>query len=153
MLPAAAQDPECDKFIRPQFKKGGLAQFRTWVASHISISPEWQIEGTVRISFVVGKEGKVEEVTLLEGVDPRVDKIVMNTIKRSPKWQPGLKEGQPVRVQYTLPITFRRPQGTLNLQGSSTGYEQRVGRSSYEQPTNHEPSDQRPVYRHYGLGL
>lgn len=130
-LPTVAQEPEYDDIIKPTFKGSDLNRFREWVANRISLSPDEYIDGTLIISFVVGLEGKVEDITLIEGVHPDMDERVMKILKYSPKWKPGIKDGKPVRVKYTLPLVFRnpRPQSPPNIQ--TTGYEQQVGRRPY----------------------
>ena len=44
---------------------------------------------------------------VLRGVDPSLDKEALRVIGTMPKWTPGKQRGKPVRVKYTVPITFR----------------------------------------------
>jgi periplasmic protein TonB len=39
-------------------------------------------------------------------VDPLLDNEAVKTISESPKWSPGLQRGQPVRVQFRIPLSF-----------------------------------------------
>ena len=68
------------------------------------------IDGTVKVQFVVGSNGGVQEVEVLEGVHPALDAEAVRVIKSSPKWKPGKKDGKPVRVTYTLPVIFVLPE-------------------------------------------
>ena len=43
----------------------------------------------------------------LESVDPSLDKEALRLVNAMPKWNPGKKNGVPVNVEFTLPITFR----------------------------------------------
>jgi protein TonB len=43
----------------------------------------------------------------VRGVDPALDKEALRVISTMPRWKPGMQRGKPVRVRYTVPITFR----------------------------------------------
>lgn len=64
------------------------------------------ISGTVFVTFVVEKDGRVNDVKLLRGVDASLDKEAMRVIKMMPNWKPGKQSGKAVRVQYNLPVKF-----------------------------------------------
>lgn len=152
-LPAMAQDPEYDEIIKPTFKGEGLNRFRAWIANRIQSSSYGNVNDTLIVSFVVGKEGKLEDITLIEGVDPNIDKKVMAILKHSPKWKPGMKDGKPVRVKYTLPLVFRNPEPQSDPTMQQTGYEQRVGRRPYS--TGNQDQDMPHSHlstKHGGLG-
>ena len=36
-----------------------------------------------------------------------MDGEAIRVISIMPKWKPGMQKGQPVRVKYTVPVTFR----------------------------------------------
>jgi protein TonB len=40
-------------------------------------------------------------------MDPALDKEAIRVVSSMPNWIPGRQKGKPVRVKYTLPITFR----------------------------------------------
>lgn len=65
------------------------------------------VSGKVYVKFVVEKDGSVNQVTVARGKDPDLDKEAMRVVKSLPKFIPGRMNGQPVRVWYTLPITFK----------------------------------------------
>jgi len=64
------------------------------------------ISGTVFITYVVEKDGKVSNVELLRGFHPDCDKEALRVISLMPDWKPGTEKEKPVRVQFNLPITF-----------------------------------------------
>lgn len=152
-LPVLAQDPEYDDIIKPTFKGGDLNRFRAWIVNRMHLTPDQLVNDTLRVSFVVGKAGKLEDITLIRGVEPYIDKHVMGILKYSPKWKPGIKDGQPVRVKYTLPIVFRKSGGD-SPSGQTTGYEQRVGRRPYTEngQLQHEHRGSSTSYMRSGLG-
>jgi len=69
------------------------------------------IEGRVFVSFVVEKSGKVTGIRLLRGVNEELDKEAIRVVSEMPKWKPGIQRGQPVRVQFNLPIVFKLDSG------------------------------------------
>jgi protein TonB len=61
--------------------------------------------GTVFILFIVNKEGKVENPIVQKSTDPVFEKAALTAVKQW-KFEPGKKEGQPVRFRMRVPITF-----------------------------------------------
>ncbi|MBJ6119884.1 TonB family protein [Pontibacter sp. BT310] len=64
------------------------------------------IEGTVVVTFVVGRSGDIEDVKVLKGLGFGTDEEALRVIKSMPRWRPGKQNGMPVAVRYTLPIKF-----------------------------------------------
>ncbi|MBQ4205886.1 MAG: M56 family metallopeptidase [Bacteroidales bacterium] len=64
-------------------------------------------EGRVFIGFVVEKDGSISNVSVMRGVCEELDNEAVRVVKAMPRWTPGMNEGKPVRVQYTLPIVFK----------------------------------------------
>lgn len=66
------------------------------------------IEGTVYVTFVVNKEGKVENVKLQKGIDPSCDEEALRVISTLPQFIPGKQQnGKPVSVLYNIPVKFK----------------------------------------------
>ncbi len=97
----------------PQFP-GGEAALMKYLQSHINYPPmaaENNVQGKVILQFVVEKDGKVGEVKVARSVDKDLDREAIRVVKTLPRFTPGRQNGQPVRVWYTLPVTFKL-QGT-----------------------------------------
>ena len=95
--------------MNPTFKGKGLDAFITWVAAHLKYPKEAKqagIEGTVLVKFVVGKNGGIQEIEVLQGAHPVLDAEAVRVVRSSPKWKPGIKDGRPVRVTYRIPVKF-----------------------------------------------
>lgn len=89
---------------------GGQGELMKFIAKSIKypvIAQENGIQGRVVCTFVVNKDGSVVDAEVLRGVDPSLDKEALRVIGTMPKWKPGKQRGKPVRVKYTVPITFR----------------------------------------------
>jgi protein TonB len=92
----------------PEFPGGEMA-LRTFIANSIKypvIAQENGIQGKVYVTFVVGKDGKVNNATIARGVDPSIDKEALRVVNTLPTWKPGKQRGKPVNVSYTVPINF-----------------------------------------------
>lgn len=59
------------------------------------------------MSFVVDKTGSLEDIKVLRGVEKSLDDEALRILKTSPKWKPGIQNGRPVKVAYTMPIFFQ----------------------------------------------
>ncbi len=67
---------------------------------------ELRIQGTVRVAFVVDKDGNITDVKVTRSVNPYLDKAAISAVSKLPKMIPGKKLDKPVNCQYVLPITF-----------------------------------------------
>ncbi|WP_345110293.1 TonB family protein [Hymenobacter algoricola] len=68
--------------------------------------------GTVFVTFVVSKQGMVEQAKVIRGVQQALDQEALRLIQTMPAWQqPGRQGGQPVAVQYTVPVRFNMQRG------------------------------------------
>jgi protein TonB len=65
------------------------------------------VEGTVFVSFVVDKEGKISQVTTIKGINPDCDKEAIRVIQSMPAWKAGKQNGKPVSVRFVLPLKFK----------------------------------------------
>ena len=93
----------------PEFP-GGNAELLKYLAKSIKypvIAQENGIQGRVICAFVVNRDGGIVDAEVLRGVDPSLDKEALRVIMAMPKWKPGKQRGKPVRVKYTVPVTFR----------------------------------------------
>ncbi len=97
----------------PLFDGGGAHNFLKWVVSQLAYPEELiaeRVEGLVSVSFVVDREGTVCGIKELTSPDPRLTALVVETMKRSPRWEPGRNAGEPVAVRLTLPVKFTLPE-------------------------------------------
>ena len=93
----------------PEFPggQGALLQYLAKSIKYPVIAQENGIQGRVSCSFVVNKDGSIVDAEVIRGVDPSLDKEALRVINSMPKWSPGKQRGKPVRVKYTVPVTFR----------------------------------------------
>lgn len=92
----------------PTFPGGDAAriQFLQENIKYPQIARESSIQGTVYVTFVVERTGKVTDVKILRGIGGGCDEEALRVIKAMPSWNPGKQRGKPVRVQFNMPIKF-----------------------------------------------
>ena len=93
----------------PSFPGGSTAlmQYLNSNVKYPSIAEENGVQGRVICSFVVEKDGTISNVKVARSADPSLDKEAVRVIMNMPKWIPGKQDGVPMRVKYTVPVTFR----------------------------------------------
>lgn len=92
----------------PDFPGGDAARM-SFLRDNIKypqIARESGIQGTVYVTFVVEKDGRVTDIRVLRGIGGGCDEEAVRVIKAMPRWQPGKQRGKPVRVQFNMPIKF-----------------------------------------------
>lgn len=66
-------------------------------------------EGRVVVKFIVTNTGKATDASVVRSCYPSLDTEALRLIKNIPDWKPGKKDGKPVDVWFTLPVTFTLP--------------------------------------------
>ncbi len=64
------------------------------------------IEGRVIVQFVVNEQGSVQDPKVTRGVHKLLNKEAIKAVKDQ-KFKPGKQRGKAVKVQMSLPVTFR----------------------------------------------
>jgi protein TonB len=64
------------------------------------------IEGRVFVEFVIDEQGNVVNPRVVRGIGGGCDEAALAAVKKI-KFKPGMQRGKPVRVRYTLPVTFK----------------------------------------------
>ena len=108
--PDQKEEPVLDAAeVMPEFPGGGKAFFE-FIARNLQYPQEAidrQIEGRVILQFVVDKQGKISDIQVLRGVTPELDQAAIDVMRTLPDWKPGMQDGKPVNVKYTMPIVFK----------------------------------------------
>lgn len=93
----------------PPSYSGGIANFYKFLGENIkypSLAVENHIQGTVQVSFIVEKDGSLSDLVVNKKLGYGTDEEALRVLKLSKNWSPGMKDGQAVRVKYTIPIKF-----------------------------------------------
>jgi TonB-dependent SusC/RagA subfamily outer membrane receptor len=87
--------------------EGGMQNFRQWVANNFQYPIDAinaGIKGTLIMTFVVRADGSLSDIKAINDLGHNIGQSAANLLKRSPKWEPGTKDGKQVNVRYTFPI-------------------------------------------------
>lgn len=103
-----AEEDEEDFFVAvenmPELK-GGLGDLQQKI-NYPDMARKAGIEGRVIIQFIVNEQGQVEDPKVIRGIGGGCDEEALRVVKEA-EFEPGRQRGNPVRVQYSLPITFQ----------------------------------------------
>jgi protein TonB len=76
-----------------------------------AIARENGIQGRVVVQFVVEKDGKITDANVVRdigaGCGEEALRVVNSMNSMNQRWTPGKQRGKPVRVQFTLPVSFK----------------------------------------------
>lgn len=106
---AAAESPQTGIYVPPDQMPqviGGDAVIARRV-SYPADALEAGIEGTVRVRFVVDENGNVQVPSVVKPLMDSLDREALRVV-RSLTFQPGLVDGQPVKVMMVKAVHFRR---------------------------------------------
>ena len=93
----------------PQFP-GGTSELLKFLGMNIRYPKEAEEkgeQGRVIVTFVVGRDGAISDAAVRKSVSPQLDAEALRIVNAMPAWTPGKMHGEPVRVKYTIPVTFR----------------------------------------------
>ena len=92
----------------PQFP-GGVGKMMEYLAVNLHYPKEAEakgLQGRVIANFVIEPDGSITNAKVVKPLDPALDAEALRLVNGMPKWTPGKQDGVPMRVKYTIPITF-----------------------------------------------
>ena len=91
----------------PRFP-GGFEALSEFLRKNLSSPEELEVgeKRIVKVRFIVGKDGTITDITVLESPGRDFDKEVSRVVRRMPKWEPAIQNDITVAVGYVLPVTF-----------------------------------------------
>ena len=78
------------------------------------IAQKMGIQGRVYVKFIIDEDGSVTLIRT-RGPDKNLEREAYRIISKLPKMTPGKIKGRPVRVPFSVPITFRLEKPKLPL--------------------------------------
>ena len=94
--------------VPPRFP-GGEIELMKFISRNVKYpddAKEAGMAGRVIVKFVIDKDGSISDATILRSVYPSIDAEALRVVNAMPKWNPGKVKGEPVKVKYTLPLSF-----------------------------------------------
>jgi TonB family protein len=99
-----------DAVVQPEFP-GGQEALMTWLSNNIRypiVAIRNGMSGRVLVEFVVNRDGSLSDIRTLGPVQYKpFNEEAIRVVSKMPPWTPGMLNGKPVRVRYTLPVHFR----------------------------------------------
>ena len=98
--------PKVDTSERAPTFVGGEMQLMKFIKKNQRTLSDSDTHGRVTVSFVIEKDGSVNEAKVIKGLTNEADEEAIRLIKKMPKWTPGIQNNKPVRVRFSMPIAF-----------------------------------------------
>jgi TonB family protein len=89
---------------------GGYGKLRQYLADSLDY-PEKALtdrrEGTVRVQFVVGADGKLSDFKVVKSVSPECDEEALRLLKEGPTWFPAVQNGRRMARKVVVGVPFK----------------------------------------------
>jgi protein TonB len=95
---------------RMAFYPGGDDALMRYLSKNVHYPKDARFKGTqgrVVVSFVIDETGSVTDAKLVNDIGEGCGAEALRVVNAMPKWIPGRQNGNPVKVQFNLPISFQ----------------------------------------------
>ena len=105
--------PGCDEGDNLEKMKCSNTKMFSFIGQHLKYpeaAKKGEVEGTVVVSFIVNKDGKIEKIKNVKSVGSGCDKAAMAVVQKMQKeitWTAGKHKGKTVAVEMSLPFKFK----------------------------------------------
>ncbi len=93
--------------VLPEFPGGWQTALGRYIQHNYKYSAQAReigVNGKVILSFIVEKDGSLTAIKIIRELGFGTGEEAVRVLKASPKWNPGMQNGKPVRVACTLPF-------------------------------------------------
>lgn len=90
----------------PEFP-GGQDSLLKFIHKNFKYPSTYKTESSnkkIDVNFIVDKDGKIKKAKIVKGINSELDKEALRVVNSMPKWKAGLNNGEPVSVNFNLPI-------------------------------------------------
>lgn len=88
--------------------KKGLQDFYNYLGKNIKVPRKLrQITGRIIIEFIVDKEGKIVDPTIIKSLNSELDDEAIKVLLNYENWIAGRQKGRNVKCKYSLPLNFK----------------------------------------------
>jgi bla regulator protein BlaR1 len=105
--------PGCDTESIPDQEMCGRTKLGEYIMANLTYPESVRgagIEGKVVVRFVVGADGFVKDVVILQTLHPDADQVVSNLFSnmnaKAGRWLPAVKNGKAIDTELVLPVKF-----------------------------------------------
>jgi TonB family protein len=95
----------------PTFQGGSMGLYQHLKTQFKYPYSAWkkQLDGIVRVRFVVNYDGAVQDVEILKGLSLDIDAEIVRIFTILPHWKPALQDGKRVKATFTLDFPVELP--------------------------------------------
>ena len=106
--PVGTEIPYFDFQSKPKFPGGdaALIKFIAENAKYPKDARKFGTQGTVYTRFIITSNGEIDQTEILHGINSLFNEEAMRVIKTMPKWIPAYSDGEPLSVQFIVPVNF-----------------------------------------------
>ncbi|MDN3579452.1 energy transducer TonB [Mucilaginibacter flavus] len=92
--------------IQPEYP-GGITKFEEFITKNLDLKG-LSISESKRglVQFTVEKDGSIADIKVVKNISPEIDEKIVQLIKKSFRWRPGIQNGRPAKVAFTIPIAI-----------------------------------------------
>ncbi len=93
-------------WVDPVYPRG-MPKLMNFVSRHYKWPKEAKrnnVKGVLEISFVVNKEGYLEDIVVKKDLGFGTGEEGIRVLKMAERWKPGIQRGEPIGVMFTMPI-------------------------------------------------
>lgn len=92
--------------VMPDYKKG-IPELFKFIEKNRTYNKTKSPWGISQISFIVHEEGSLSDFQVLKSLSPALDQEAIRVLALSSgNWNPGMQQGKPVEVRFTVPVRF-----------------------------------------------
>ncbi len=102
-------DKDCISDRRPEFP-GGADAWIKFIEKNLTYPKDLrkaQVQGVVKVKFLVKEDGSLSGFKVLESPDPELSAEALRVLKLSPKWNPSVEFNKTVPFTHVQAITFQ----------------------------------------------
>lgn len=89
---------------------GGMDSLYLYLAENLQYPESLKaskVEGTTLVQFLVGKDGEVSNVSVVQSSGyPEMDEEAVRVVESFPNWKPAAKNGEVIAIKTQLPVRF-----------------------------------------------
>ena len=93
--------------------KGGTAGWLKYIGKHLYFPDNFRITNSdmaaVIISATIDEDGNVQDVYVSTPFYPAFEKIALDVVRHSPKWEPAMEHNRRIRYYFRQPVIFSQP--------------------------------------------
>lgn len=91
--------------VHPQYP-GGISKFYELIGQNYKVPKIKNLKGKVIVQFVIEIDGSLSDMKVMRDIGYGTGIEALRVLALSPKWKPGIQDGKPVRVLYSIPLSI-----------------------------------------------